>query len=135
MTADLPSPNLTPSLLLRWIRVALVGSGLIAAFFYLYTVGGPQLVIIGVLWPLGSAFGMMNGVERASHEAWQKRSSRLTTVLVFSLLLCVILFPAIVALFIGRMDIALALTVTIILALALIVRLTAVFGLQQNPSH
>ena len=133
MTADTLPPSLTPSLLLRWFRVALVGSGLIAAFVYLNSVGGPQLVIVGVLWPLGPAFGMVSGVHRASNEAWQKRSSLLTTVLVYSLLFCVILFPAIVALFISRVDIALALTVAIILALALIVRLAAVFGFPHTP--
>lgn len=112
-----------PSVLPRWLYLMVFLSVLISAFVHLHATSGLRLVLIALLRPLGAVFGMQNGIHRASPEAWQKRPSKLAGTLVYSLLFSLILFPAIVALFIGRPDVALALTVAIAFTMALIFRI------------
>lgn len=109
-----------PSVLPRWLYRILFLSVLITALVYLHAISGLRLVLIATLWPLGPVFGMHNGIRRASPEAWQKRPSKFVVIMFYSLLFSIILFPAIVALFIGRLDVAMALTVAIVFSMALI---------------
>lgn len=107
----------------QWLRMVLIVVVLLAALVYLHSTGGLSLLLVATIWPLGPVFGMQSGLRRASPEAWQKQSSKVVGILVYAILFSMILFPAIVALFIGRPDVALALAVTIILIMALILRI------------
>lgn len=118
-----------------WFRLIFTYGALIVAMVFLSTKGLP-LVLIGAIWPASVALGMQRGMRRAQPEAWQRKFNKSTSILAYAILFSGIFFPAIIALCVGQLATALALSVIIISGFVVTNRLCEVaFGPVRSPNN